>query len=348
MTMHIGNTAIGYDQPPFIIAEISGNHNQSIDRAFKIVEAAKKAGVHAVKLQTYTADTMTLDVSKGSFSINDEESLWNGRNLYELYDEAHTPWEWHKELFDRCKELGLLCFSTPFDASSVEFLEKLKAPAYKIASPEILDIPLIQKVARTGKPVIMSTGMANIQEIAEAVQAAKNAGCKDLVLLKCTSAYPASPKDSNLATIPHMKDLFGVQVGISDHTPGIGVPLAAIALGAIMVEKHITLKRSDGGVDAAFSLEPHEFSRLVSESARVRDAIGKINYGPVKNEKGAIKFRRSLYFVKDLQKGDVITKDHIRSLRPGDGISPKYFDIVMGKKVNCDIKIGDPVLWNRF
>ncbi len=348
MTMHIGNIEIGYDQPPFIIAEISGNHNQSIDRAFQIVEAAKKAGVHAVKLQTYTADTMTLDICKGSFLINDEKSLWNGRNLYELYDEAHTPWQWHKELFDRCKALGLLCFSTPFDATSVEFLEKLNAPAYKIASPEILDIPLIQKVARTGKPVIMSTGMANIQEIAEAVQAAKNAGCKDLVLLKCTSAYPASPKDSNLATIPHMKDLFGVQVGISDHTPGIGVPLAAIALGATVVEKHITLKRSDGGVDAAFSLEPHEFSQLVSESARVRDAIGKIKYGPVKNEKGAIKFRRSLYFVQDLQKGDVITKDDIQSLRPGDGISPKYFDIVLGKKVTCDIKIGDPVLWDRF
>ncbi len=348
MTMHIGDIAIGPNHPPFIIAELSGNHNQSKDRAIQIVDAAKNSGVHAIKLQTYTADTMTLYISKGSFQIIDAGSVWNGRKLYELYDEAHTPWQWHNDIFDRCKEIGLLCFSTPFDASSVEFLESLKAPAYKVASPEILDIPLIQKIARTGKPIIMSTGMATIQEIAEAVEAAKKAGCKDLVLLKCTSAYPANPKDSNLATIPHMKELFGVQVGISDHTPGIGVPLAAIALGATMVEKHITLKRSDGGVDAAFSLEPQEFSHLVSESARVKNAIGKINYGPVKNEEGAIKFRRSLYFTRDLQKGDVITKENIQSLRPGDGISPKYSDIVLGKKVNCDIKMGDPVLWDQL
>ena len=348
MTLYIGNTAIGSDHPPFIIAEISGNHNQSKDRALQIVEAAQKAGVHAVKLQTYTADTMTLDISRGRFQINDENSLWDGKNLYELYDEAHTPWEWHKDIFGRCRELGMLCFSTPFDFSSVEFLETLNAPAYKIASPEILDLPLIQKVARTGKPIIMSTGMATIKEIAEAVDAAREAGCKDLVLLKCTSAYPASPKDSNLATIGHMKDLFDAQIGISDHTLGIGVPLAAIALGATVVEKHITLKRSDGGVDSAFSLEPEEFGLLVSESEKVRDAMGKVQYGPVKNEQGALKFRRSLYFVKDLQKGDIISQDAIRSLRPGEGISPKYFDIALGKKLNQDIKIGDPVLWDRF
>jgi len=348
MTLYIGDTAIGSDHPPFIIAEISGNHNQSKGRALQIVEAAQKAGVQAVKLQTYTADTMTLDVSRGRFQINDENSLWHGKNLYELYDEAHTPWEWHKDIFDRCRELGILCFSTPFDFSSVEFLETLNAPAYKIASPEILDLPLIQKVARTGKPIIMSTGMATIKEIAEAVDAAREAGCKDLVLLKCTSAYPASPKDSNLATIGHMKDLFDAQIGISDHTLGIGVPLAAIALGATVVEKHITLKRSDGGVDSAFSLEPEEFGLLVSESEKVRDAMGKVQYGPVKNEQGALKFRRSLYFVKDLQKGDIISQDAIRSLRPGEGISPKYFDIALGKKLNQDIKIGDPVLWDRF
>lgn len=346
MTMYIGDTEIGSDHPPFIIAEISGNHNQSIERAFQIVEAAKKAKVHAVKLQTYTADTMTLDISEGIFRINDANSIWNGKNLYELYNEAHTPWEWHKDIFEKCNALGLLCFSTPFDFSSVDFLEKLNAPAYKIASPEILDIPLIQKVASTGKPIIMSTGMANVREIAEAVEAARKAGCNDLVLLKCTSAYPASPKDSNVATIPHMKDLFGVEVGISDHTLGIGVPLAAIALGATVVEKHITLKRSDGGVDAAFSLEPEEFGRLVSESVRVRDSIGKIHYGPVKNEEGAIKFRRSLYFIKDLQKGDIISEYAIRSLRPGEGISPKYFEIVVGKMVKRDVKKGEPVLWD--
>ena len=346
MTIYIGNTAIGSDHPPFIIAEISGNHNQSIDRAIQIVEAAHKAKVHAVKLQTYTADTMTLNISEGIFRINDANSIWNGKNLYELYHEAHTPWEWHKEIFDRCNALKLLCFSTAFDFSSVDFLEKLNAPAYKIASPEILDIPLIQKVASTGKPIIISTGMANVREIAEAVETASKAGCKDLILLKCTSAYPASPKDSNVATIPHMKDLFGVEVGISDHTLGIGVPLAAIALGATVVEKHITLKRSDGGVDAAFSLEPEEFGHLVSESVRVWDSIGKVQYGPVKNEEGAIKFRRSLYFIKDLQKGDIISEDAIRSLRPGEGISPKYFDIVVGKMVNRDVKKGEPVLWD--
>lgn len=346
MTMYIGDTEIGSDHPPFIIAEISGNHNQSIDRAIQIVEAAHKAKVHAVKLQTYTADTMTLDISEGIFRINDANSIWNGKNLYELYHEAHTPWEWHKEIFDRCNALKLLCFSTAFDFSSVDFLEKLNAPAYKIASPEILDIPLIKKVASTGKPIIMSTGMANVREIAEAVETASKAGCKDLILLKCTSAYPASPKDSNVATIPHMKDLFGVEVGISDHTLGIGVPLAAIALGATVVEKHITLKRSDGGVDAAFSLEPEEFGRLVSESVRVWDSIGKVHYGPVKNEEGAIKFRRSLYFIKDLQKGDIISEYAIRSLRPGEGISPKYFEIVVGKMVKRDVKRGEPVLWD--
>lgn len=348
MTLYIGDTAIGSGHPPFIIAEISGNHNQSLNRALQIVAAAKKAGAHAIKLQTYTADTMTLNISSRRFQINDENSLWHGKNLYELYDEAHTPWEWHKDIFDRCREIGIICFSTPFDFSSVDFLEKLNAPAYKIASPEILDLPLIQKVSRTGKPVIMSTGMATIKEIAEAVDAARKAGCKDLVLLKCTSTYPSNPKDSNIATIGHMKDLFGLQVGISDHTLGIGVPLAAVALGATVVEKHITLKRSDGGVDSAFSLEPEEFGLLVSESAKARKAIGKVKYGPVKKEQGVLKFRRSLYFVKDMKKGDIVSEGDIRSLRPGEGISPKYFDIVMGKKVNKDIKIGEPVLWKRF
>lgn len=331
---------------PFIIAEMSGNHNQSLETALEIVEAAAKTGVHALKLQTYTADTITLNVRHDDFLISDSENLWNGNSLYELYQKAHTPWEWHKPIFDRCKELGMICFSSPFDHTAVDFLESLDVPCYKIASFENIDIPLIKKVAQTGKPMIISTGMASIAEIHDAVKTATENGCKDITLLKCTSTYPASPKDSNLLTIPHMKELFNCKVGLSDHTLGIGVSIASIALGATVIEKHFTLSRADGGVDSAFSLEPSEMRMLVEESERAFEALGKINYEPTEKEKASLKFRRSLYFTKDLHVGEKITEDNIRSVRPGYGLAPKYYDILLNKKINQSVKIGTPLSWD--
>jgi len=343
--IEIGNKKIGREFRPFIIAEMSGNHNQSLERALKIVEAAAKSGVHALKLQTYTADTMTLDLKEGEYYIDDSESLWKGNSLYKLYQQAYTPWEWHKPIFNRCKELGLIAFSTPFDESAVDFLETLDVPCYKIASFENTDLPLIRKVAATGKPMIISTGMATVAELYETVRTVRKAGCKDIILLKCTSTYPASPENINIMTIPHMRDLFGVQVGLSDHTLGIGVAVASIALGATVIEKHFTLCRADGGVDSVFSMEPKEMQVLVSETEKAWQALGCVYYGPTEKEKSSLQYRRSLYVIQDMKAGDLFTKDNLRAIRPGFGLSPKYYDVLLGKPVKQNIKKGTPVSW---
>ena len=337
---------IGSTHPPFIIAEMSGNHNQSLDRALAIVEAAAKAGAHAVKLQTYTADTMTLDIAEKEFFINDPDSLWKGKSLYDLYKEAYTPWEWHKPIFDRCKELGIIGFSTPFDDRAVDFLEELNVPCYKIASFENTDIPLIRKVAATGKPMIISTGMATIAELDEAVRTAREAGCRNLILLKCTSSYPATPEHANIRTIPHMAKLFDCQVGLSDHTMGIGTAVASVALGVTIIEKHFTLSRADGGVDSAFSMEPDEMRALVIETKRAWQALGKVSYGPTEKEKKSLIFRRSLYIVQDMKKGDILTKENLRAIRPDLGLPPKYYDMLIGRKVNKAVKKGTSVSWD--
>lgn len=344
--MKIDIRSVGQNTAPFIIAEMSGNHNGNLGRALAIVEAAAKAGVHAIKLQTYTADTMTLDLSEGEFYIADPSSLWKGNTLYKLYCIAHTPWDWHKPIFDRCRELGIIAFSTPFDATAVDFLEQLDVPCYKIASFENVDIPLIRKVASTGKPMIISTGMATVAEIGEAVAAARAAGCSDLMLMKCTSTYPASPTNSNIATIPHMRELFGCEVGLSDHTLGIGAAVASIALGACAIEKHFTLSRSDGGVDSSFSLEPAELRALVTESERAWGSLGRITYGPLEDEKSSLQFRRSLYVAEDMKAGDPFTPRSLRAIRPGLGLPPKYIDVLMGKRVKRDVRKGTSVTWD--
>lgn len=337
------NISISSKHIPFIIAEMSANHNQSLNRALEIVEAASKSGAHALKLQTYTPDTMTLDLNEGEFFISDDKNLWEGRSLYELYQEAHTPWEWHKPIFDRARELGLIAFSTPFDETAVDFLEDLEVPCYKIASFENADIPLIRKVAKTGKPMIISTGMATIAELDETVRTARGNGCQDIVLLKCTSTYPATPENTNLLTIPHMRDLFGCEVGISDHTLGIGVPVASVALGASVIEKHFTLSREHGGVDAAFSVEPQEMKNLVEETKRAWEAMGQIKYGPAEAEQNSRQLRRSLYIAQDMQAGDVLTPQNLRRIRPGYGLKPKYYDVLLGKRLSRDVKKGTPV-----
>jgi len=344
-TMQIGKHIIGSSAKPFVIAEMSGNHNQSLERALLIVEAAAKAGVQAIKLQTYTADTITLDVETGEFKIKDEKSLWSGKTLYNLYKEAYTPWEWHAPIMEKARKLDLLCFSSPFDESAVDFLESLDVPAYKIASFENIHIPLIKKVAATGKPMIISTGMASIAEIFEAVTAAREAGCESLALLKCTSTYPALPVNTNISTIPHMMNLFNCQVGLSDHTMGTGVAVGAVTLGATIVEKHFTLSRADGGVDSAFSLEPAELEALVVETERAWQSIGKIAYGPTKAEEKSLVYRRSLYISKDMKAGDVLTTDNLRCVRPGLGLAPKHLENVLGLKVNRDISKGTPLKW---
>jgi pseudaminic acid synthase len=344
--LRIGDRPIGQGTNPFIIAEMSGNHNQSLDRALAIVDAAAAAGAHAIKLQTYTADTITLDVGRGEFLITDEASPWKGRNLYDLYQEAHTPWAWHAPLAARAQALGMLCFSSPFDESAVDFLESLAMPAYKIASFENNHLPLIRKVAATGKPVIMSTGMATLAELDEAVRAAREAGCRDLILLKCTSTYPASPANSNVLTIPHLRALFGCEVGLSDHTMGIGAAVAAVAHGASVVEKHFTLRRADGGVDSAFSLEPAELKTLVLETERAWQALGSVTYGPTAAEAKSLVFRRSLYVAQDMRAGEAFTTRNLRVVRPGNGLHPRFYEQLLGKRVVRDVLKGTAVDWS--
>ena len=343
----IAGHRIGLDHKPFIIAEMSGNHNQSLDRALAIVDAAAAAGAHALKLQTYTADTMTLDIRTGDFVINDPKSLWNGRNLYDLYKEAHTPWEWHKPIFERARSLGMVPLSTPFDDTAVDFLESLNAACYKIASFENTDIPLIRRVARTGKPMIISTGMASVAEIDEAVRAAREAGCHDLVLLKCTSTYPATPEKTNITTIPNLRQTFGCEAGLSDHTMGIGVAVASVAFGATVIEKHFTLARADGGVDSTFSLEPAEMKALVIETERAWQSLGHVSYGTSSaQEAKSLAFRRSLYVTRDVKKGEMLTMENIRAIRPGFGLAPKWLDTVVGRRAAIDIARGTPVSWD--
>ncbi len=341
----IGSRSIGVGHAPFVIAEMSGNHNQSLDRALAIVDAAAKAGAHALKLQTYTADTMTIDAPGKGFVIEDKKSLWNGESLHALYQKAYTPWEWHAPIMKRAEQQGMLCFSTPFDETAVDFLESLNVPCHKIASFENTDVNLIRKVAATGKPIIMSTGMATIAELDESVQAAREAGCRNLVLLKCTSTYPSTPENTNLLTIPHMRDLFGCEVGLSDHTMGIGASVAATALGATVIEKHFTLRRADGGVDSAFSMEPEEMAALVTETGRAHMALGKIHYGCVEQERNSRALRRSIYVVQDLNPGDVLTRENLRCIRPGLGLPPKYFDLLLGRTVRVAVKKGTPASW---
>lgn len=342
----IGGRAIGRRFPPFVIAEMSGNHNQSLDRALEIVDAAAESGAHALKLQTYTADTITLPVADGDFFIADADSLWAGRSLHDLYQAAYTPWDWHRPIFERARARGMLCFSTPFDESAVDFLESLDVPAYKIASFENIHLPLIRKAAMTGKPLIISTGMATVAELDDAVRTARDAGCRDLILLKCTSTYPATPENSNVLTVPHMRELFGCEVGLSDHTMGVGASVAAVAHGATVIEKHFTLSRKDGGVDSTFSMEPSEFRSLVVETERAWQSLGKVRYGTTNAESASVIFRRSVYVAADLRAGDVLTTENLRCVRPGKGLSPKFYEVLLGRRVNRDVKRGTPMQWD--
>ena len=331
--MKIGNNNIGFSYQPFIVAEMSGNHNQSLERALEIVEAAASSGAHALKLQTYTADTITLDLKDSEFVIKDKNSLWKDRSLYELYQEAYTPWEWQGPIIKRSNELGMLCFSTPFDETAVDFLEDLNVPAYKIASFENIHLPLVEKVASTGKPMIISSGMASISELGELVQTIRDAGCNNFALLKCTSTYPASPENSNILSIPHMRELFQCEVGLSDHTMGVGAAVAGVAHGATIIEKHFTLSRADGGVDSAFSMEPEEMNQLVIETNHAWKALGKVTYGPTKVEKKSLIFRRSLYIAANMKAGEILTKKNLRIIRPGLGLPPKYYKKLLGMQV---------------
>lgn len=344
----IGHNKIGKNNPPFIIAEMSGNHNQSLERALAIVDAAANAGAHALKLQTYTAETMTLDIAAGEFVVQDANSLWTGKSLFELYAQAYTPWEWHEPIFRRAHQLGMECFSTPFDASAVDFLESLDVACYKIASFENTDLPLIRKVAATGKPLILSTGMATFEELNDAVATIRATGNQKFILLKCTSTYPADPVNSNIRTLPHLRETFNCEVGLSDHTMGIGVSVAAVAFGATVIEKHFTLAREDGGVDAAFSIEPKELAMLVTETQRAWQSLGSISYGPTQSEISSLKFRRSIYISQDLEPGDILSEDNLRCIRPGGGLSPKYFNDLLGRRVIFPVKKGTPASWDLF
>lgn len=344
--MKIGPYVIGRSSPPLVVAEMSANHNQSLARALLIVDAAAAAGAHALKIQTYTADTMTLELDEGAFRIDDPTSPWSGRTLYDLYSEAQTPWEWHAPIFKRARELGLVPFSTPFDESAVKFLESLDVACYKISSFENTDLPLIRSVAATGKPVIISTGMATAQELEEAVDAARAVGCGDLILLKCTSTYPASPKNSNLCTLLDMRERFGCEVGLSDHTPGVGAAVASVALGAVLIEKHLTLSRDDGGVDSAFSMEPEEMAVLVREAERAWQALGTMTYGGTPSEEASKTFRRSLYVALDMMEGEEFTRENVRAIRPGLGLPPKHLVEVLGRRASRPIRKGTPLAWD--
>ena len=341
--MRMGERRVGVGSVPLVIAEMSGNHNQSLERALEIVDAAAQSGAHALKIQTYTAETMTIDIREREFFISDEKSLWKGQSLFNLYKEAYTPWEWHEAIFDRAKNHKMLAFSTPFDKTAVDFLENLNVPCYKIASFENTDLPLIKYVAATGKPMIISTGMATFAELDETVEAARSAGCNDLVLLKCTSTYPSTPDDSNILTIPEMRKRYGCEIGLSDHTMGIGVAVAAVALGATVIEKHFTLQRADGGVDSAFSMEPQEMAQLVIETERAWQAMGKVHDGPTEKETASLVFRRSLYVVEDMKVGDTFTAKNLRAIRPGYGLAPKFYDHTIGKTVKRDVARGTPL-----
>ncbi len=347
-TFEIQGRPIGLTQKPYIIAEISANHGGKLERALKITEEAAKAGADAIKLQTYSADTMTIDLRKGDFMISDPKSLWNGYSLYDLYKEAATPWEWHAPLIARAKELGMACFSTPFDDTAVDFLEKLKLPAYKIASFENTDLRLVRKVGGLRKPVIASTGMANLGEISELVNTLVQAGASQIALLKCTSTYPANPTESNVRSIPHMREMFKTEIGLSDHTMGVGAAVAAVALGATVIEKHFTLSRADGGPDAAFSMEPHELKALVIETERAWQALGHVQYGAEGREKNSLQFRRSLYVVEDMKAGDVLSAKNLRAIRPGFGLPPKWYEVVIGKKINKNVERGTALSWDHL
>lgn len=346
MTLRIADKTIGRQASPYIIAELSGNHNGVLDRALALVDAAAKSGADAVKLQTYTADTITIDVDRPEFRING--GLWDGRSLYELYQEASTPWEWTGDLFERARQHGMHCFSSPFDPTAVDFLQEFDPPAFKIASFELVDTPLIRKAAATGKPLIMSTGIADYGEIEEALAAARQGGARDVILLHCISAYPAKPEEMRLGTIQALRDAFGVEVGLSDHTLGSAVSVASIALGATVIEKHMTLARADGGPDAAFSLEPLEFTQLVADCRMAHAALG-----PAKGNRSGIgganaQFRRSLYVVSDVAAGEAITSAHVRSIRPGHGLAPKYLDNVLGRVATRNLERGEPVDWTMI
>ncbi len=341
----IGNFTIGNGHKPFIIAEMSGNHNQSLDRALELVDAAAEAGAHALKLQTYTADTITM---KGAMTIDDKNSLWNGKELHDLYKMAYTPWEWHKAIFDRAKEKGMIAFSSPFDETAVDFLESLNVPLYKIASFENTHHPLLKKVAATGKPVIISSGVTTREDITESIEVLRKAGCKNIILLKCTSTYPATPENTNLRTIPDFINSFDCIVGLSDHTMGVGASVAAVALGARVIEKHFTLRRADGGVDSAFSLEPEELKSLVVETERAFLSLGQIQKGILPAEEKSVQFKRSIFVSKDVKKGEVLSADNLKVIRPAKGLAPKHWDEVVGKTFKTDIKAGTPLSLEHF
>ena len=346
-SVKIGEYEIG-TQAPFIIAELSGNHGQDLAVAKRMIDAAAKAGAHAIKLQTYTPDSMTLDVDSPHFVINEPDSLWYGESLHTLYARAATPYEWHAPLFEHAEQLGLLAFSSPFDEHAVDFLDELGVPCFKIASFELTDIPLIRRAASKAKPLIMSTGMAGLAEIEQAVATAQSAGCHDIILLKCTSTYPASPETTNLNTIPHLQQAFGCLVGLSDHTAGIGAAVASVALGATVVEKHFVLDRSAGGVDAAFSIEPHELASLVTETHRAWQALGKVSYGGTQVEQASKHYRRSIFVSQDIRQGDVITRDNIRVVRPAVGLAPKHLDTVLGQIASVNLTKGTPLAWSHL
>jgi N-acetylneuraminate synthase len=344
-TITIADRAIGQDHPPFIIAEMSGNHDGSLEKALAIVDAAAKTGADALKLQTYTADTMTLDVKSDLFTITDPKSLWHGRTLHDLYEEAHTPWDWHPRIMERCRQHGLIVFSSPFDFTAVDFLEDLNVPAYKIASFENTDHALLRKVASTGKPIIMSTGMSTSDELEESVNVLREAGCQELILLKCTSAYPAPADAIHLRTLKTLRQRFGTHIGLSDHTLGTGVSVAAVALGAVVIEKHFTLDRADGGVDAAFSMEPAEMASLVQDTQLAWEAQGNELFGRTRQEEASLVFRRSLFVAQDVAAGEQLSEHNVRAIRPGFGLPPKYLDTVLGKTVIRSVPAGTPVSW---
>ena len=348
MSLSIGGRLIGENHPPFIIAEMSGNHNQSLNKALEMVQCAKNCGADAIKLQTYTADTITLNVRNKEFVVNDSESPWNGQNIHALYKSAYTPWEWHKPIMNKAEEIGLLCFSSPFDETAVDFLEELHVPAYKIASFENNHLPLIAKAASTNKPLIISSGMASIGEIEAAVSTAKANGCKDIIILKCTSTYPADPKNTNIKTIENMRRVFDLEVGISDHTLGIGVSIASVALGATVIEKHFTLNREEGGVDSQFSLEPDELAALVDEAKRAWEALGNIQYGSTKAEEESRRHRRSIYASANIKKDEILTANNTKIVRPGYGLAPKYYELIIGSRATKDIDYGEAIKWEHL